>query len=106
MVLLGGRALRERGLDAAHRVATATGVKVLGETFPTRLERGGGLPPLEQLAYLAEMASTQLAGLRRLVVVDCKVPVSFFAYPGKPSCLVPDDCEVHVLAGDGDDPIG
>jgi acetolactate synthase I/II/III large subunit len=25
--------------------------------------------------------------------------VSFFAYPGKPSDLVPDGCEVHVLAG-------
>ena len=105
-LLIGGRAVRERGLVAAHRAAAATGAKVLGETFPARLERGAGLPPLEQLAYLAEMATPQLAGLRQLVVVDCKAPVSFFAYPGKPSVLVPDDCEVHVLAGDGDDPVG
>jgi len=48
----------------------------------------------------------QLAGLRHLVVADCRVPVSFFAYPSKPSSLVPDGCEVHVLAGDGDDPVG
>ena len=104
-LLVGGRALRERGLVAAHRAAAATGAKVLGETFPARLERGAGLPPLELLAYLAEMATVQLAGLRQLVVVDCKPPVSFFAYPGKPSTLYPDDCEVHVLAGDGDDPV-
>ena len=25
-------------------------------------------------------------------------PVSFFAYPGKPSDLVPEGCHVHVLA--------
>jgi acetolactate synthase I/II/III large subunit len=29
--------------------------------------------------------------------------VSFFAYPGKASDLVPDDCQVHTLAGPGDD---
>jgi acetolactate synthase-1/2/3 large subunit len=34
-------------------------------------------------------------------VVDAKPPVSFFAYPGKPSYLVPDGCEVHVLDGGG-----
>ncbi|HEY1278934.1 MAG TPA: acetolactate synthase large subunit [Acidimicrobiales bacterium] len=105
-VLIGGRAVRERGLVAAHRAAARSGAKVLGETFPARLERGAGLPPLERLSYLAEFASAQLAGLRRLVVVDCRAPVSFFAYPGKPSDLVPDDCEVIILAGDGDDPVG
>jgi acetolactate synthase-1/2/3 large subunit len=78
---------------------------VLGETFPARLERGAGLPSLDRLSYLAEFASTQLDGLRQLVVVDCRAPVSFFAYPGKPSDLVPKDCQVHFLAGDGDDPV-
>jgi acetolactate synthase-1/2/3 large subunit len=104
-LLIGGRAVRERGLVAAHRAAATTGAKVLGETFPARLERGAGLPRLELLSYLAEFAAVQLEGLRHLVVVDCKVPVSFFAYPCKPSSLVPDGCEVHVLAGDGDDPV-
>ncbi|MGZ8734298.1 MAG: thiamine pyrophosphate-dependent enzyme, partial [Acidimicrobiia bacterium] len=36
----------------------------------------------------------------------CTAPVSFFAYPDKPSYLVPDDCSVHVLAAPGDDAIG
>ena len=40
----------------------------------------------------------QLDGLRHLVLVDAKAPVSFFAYPGKASDLVPEGCEVHVLA--------
>lgn len=104
-LMIGGRAVRERGLVAAARVASATGAKVVGETFPTRLERGAGLPPLERLGYLAEFAMAQLAGLRHLVLVDTKSPASFFAYPEKASDLVPEGCEVHVLAAGADDAV-
>jgi acetolactate synthase-1/2/3 large subunit len=104
-LLLGGTALRERGLVAASRVANASGARLLAETFPTRLERGAGLPPIDRIAYLAEFAAMQLEGLRHLVVVDAKAPVSFFAYPGKASYLVPEGCEAHVLAApDADAP--
>jgi acetolactate synthase-1/2/3 large subunit len=105
-LLVGGSATREAGLVAASRVANATGAKLLGETFPARLQRGAGLPPLERLGYLAELMTAQLDGLRHLVLVDAKAPVSFFAYPEKPSYLVPDGCEVHVLASDADDAVG
>jgi acetolactate synthase-1/2/3 large subunit len=105
-LLLGGTALLERGLVAAGRIANATGARLVAETFPTRLERGAGLPPIDRLAYLAEFASAQLDGLRHLVVADAKAPVSFFAYPGKDSYLVPDGCEVHTLAAPGTDATG
>src|SRR5437588_147892 len=97
-ILLGGRALREDALVAAARVAAATGTSLLAEVFPARFERGAGLPHVEQLAYFPELASVQLSGLRHLVLVDAKAPVSFFAYPGKKSYLVPDGCQVHELA--------
>jgi acetolactate synthase-1/2/3 large subunit len=45
----------------------------------------------------------QLDGVRHLVLVDTEPPVSFFAYPDKPSVLVPDECEVHTLALGSDD---
>jgi acetolactate synthase-1/2/3 large subunit len=105
-ILLGGRALREPGLVAASRIAAATGTKVFAEVFPTRLERGAGVPPVERIAYFAELASVQLGGLKHLVLVDAKAPVSFFAYPGKKSYLVPDGCEVHELASPADDAVG
>ena len=105
-VLVGGAALREEGLVAAGRVAGATGAKLLCETFPARLERGAGLPAVERLGYLAEFTMAQLAGTRHLVLVDARSPVSFFAYPDKPSDLVPEGCEVHVLAGAADDVVG
>jgi acetolactate synthase I/II/III large subunit len=97
-ILLGGQALREPALVAAHKVAAATGATLLAEVFPTRIERGAGVPPVERLAYLAELASVQLSGHKHLILVDAKAPVSFFAYPGKKSYLVPDGCEVHELA--------
>jgi acetolactate synthase-1/2/3 large subunit len=105
-VLVGGSATREPGLVAASRVANATGAKLLGETFPARLQRGAGRPPLERLGYLAEFMTAQLDGMRHLVLVDAKAPVSFFAYPDKPSYLVPDGCQVYVLAAGADDAVG
>jgi acetolactate synthase-1/2/3 large subunit len=101
VILVGGGATRRRGLMAASRVATATGAKLLCETFPARLERGAGIPPVERLGYLAEFTLAQLAGARHLVLVDALAPVSFFAYPDIPGYLVPDGCEVHVLAAAG-----
>ena len=97
-LLLGGRALREPALMAAARIAEKTGVRLLAETFPTRLERGAGLPSIERLAYLAELVGVQLADVKHLILVDTKAPVSFFAYPGKKSYLVPDSCQLHTLA--------
>ena len=105
-LLLGGSALRADGLHAASRVAVATGAALLGETFPANLERGAGIPAVERLAYLAEMAQGQLDGVRHLVLVDAKAPVSFFAYPDRASDLVPEGCTVHVLARAGEDAAG
>jgi len=103
VLLLGGTAVRADALTAASRVARATGARLFCETFPTRQERGAGVPNVDRLAYLAEFTQAQLAGASHLVLVDAKSPVSFFAYPGKASDLVPDECEVHVLAAPGDD---
>jgi len=101
MLLLGGKALSERGLRAASRISAATGARLLAETFPARMERGAGIPVVDRLAYLAEQAEAQLAGLDHLILAGARAPVSFFAYPGRPSDLVPPGCSVTVLA-DGD----
>jgi len=98
VLMVGGDATRAPGLAAAARIAEATGARLLCETFPTRLQRGAGIPAIERLGYFAEAAEAQLDGAKHLVLAGAKSPVSFFAYPGKPSDLVPDECEVHVLA--------
>lgn len=103
-LFVGGRACRAAALVDASRVANTTGAKLLAETFPARIERGAGRVPVDRLAYLAEFAMMQLDGLKHLVLVDSKSPVSFFAYPGKASDLVPEGCTVHVLSGADGDP--
>ncbi|MDQ2755871.1 MAG: acetolactate synthase large subunit [Actinomycetota bacterium] len=103
VLFLGGSALTERGLLAAARVSTATGARLLCETFPARLPRGAGLPFVRPLAYPPEPALAELAGTRHLVLAGAREPVAFFAYPGLPGSLVPDGCEVHPLAVPGED---
>ncbi len=103
MLLLGGKALSERGLRAASRVSAATGARLLAETFPAWMERGAGVPVVDRLAYLAEQAEAQLAGVHHLILAGARAPVSFFAYPGRSSDLVPPGCSVTVLAGGDQD---
>ncbi len=102
-LLLGGRAGVDPLLGQVADLAAATGARLLAETFPARLERGAGRPVVDRLAYLAEFATAQLDGLRHLVLVDARSPVSFFAYPGKPSDLVPAGCTVHAVAAPDED---
>jgi len=97
-LMLGSTALRQRALDAAGRIARATGVRLLSETSNRRIERGGDRTPVDRLPYLVDLAVAKLKDVRHLVLVGAKAPVGFFAYPGKPSLLAPEDCEKIVLA--------
>jgi acetolactate synthase-1/2/3 large subunit len=97
-LFLGGRALRQEGLEQAGRIAAATGCRLISETFFARQARGIGRVPTERLAYFGEAATEQLADLDALVLVGVKSPVSFFAYPDKPSVLAPETATQTVLA--------
>jgi len=99
VILVGGDATRREGLEAAARLAKAFGARLFCETFPTRLERGAGIPAVERIAYFGEAAAAQLDGTTELILAGAVSPVTFFGYPGKPSDLVPEGCTVHTLAG-------
>jgi len=99
VILVGGDATRAPGLEAATRLAQQYGARLFCETFPTRLERGAGVPPVERIAYFGEAAAAQLDGTRHLILAGAPSPVTFFGYPGKPSDLVPEGAAVHTLAG-------
>jgi acetolactate synthase-1/2/3 large subunit len=99
VILIGADATHGAGLSAGARIAEATGTRWYCETFPTRLERGAGIPAVDRIPYFAEAVVAQLEGTKHLILAGAASPVSFFAYPGKPSDLVPEGCSVHVLAG-------
>jgi len=103
-LLLGGSTLLDRGIETAGQLAAATGVRVFASRYGARLACGGGRFAPLRLPYFPEAAASALAGLEHLVLVECKAPVSFFGYPGRPSVLVPEGSAVHTLApieGDG-----
>jgi acetolactate synthase-1/2/3 large subunit len=97
MLLLDGNALSEGGLRAAARVAAATRCRVLSTTFPARVEAGPELLPVARLPYFPEQVIEALALVRTLVLAGAEAPVSFFAYRGQPSNLVPETCRVIRL---------
>ncbi len=98
MLLVAGKALRARPLAVAAGIAEATGARMLAPTQNARIERGAGRVAIERVPYANEPAVAALAGFRHLILVGARAPVGFFAYPGKPSRLYREDCEVHVLA--------
>ncbi len=97
-LLLGGLALRERGLRAASRVARLCGCALICETFPARVERGPDLPTLTRLPYFPEQAIQTLSGFRSIILAGARQPVAFFGYPNTPSYLIPPHVEVAELA--------
>jgi acetolactate synthase I/II/III large subunit len=97
-LLLRGEALRGRGLQAAGRIAAATGARLIGDTFAPRLEGGAGRVAVELLPYRPSPAIASLQGLKTLILVGTQAPVAFFAYPDQPSELTPPGCEPLVLA--------
>jgi acetolactate synthase-1/2/3 large subunit len=99
VLLMNGAALRRDNLARAGRVAADSGARLWSDTFVPRLERGAGIVPIEPLPYFGEQAEEALAGVKHMILVGTRPPVTFFAYPGKPSSLVPKGCTVHSLVG-------
>lgn len=103
MLLLGGEALVGEALMNAGRIAAHCGLRLHAETFNRRIARGAGRLPLVPLPYRGEVALELIADVDLMVLVGSKRPVAFFAYPEKPSVLVPPGCAVHAFAGPADD---
>src|SRR5690348_11212588 len=102
VLLLGTTACNAATLAAAGRLAAA-GVRVLTDTFIARQPRGAGRFAPDRMMYFGEAALQDLSNVDLMVLVETKVPIAFFAYPEKPSVLVPDGCETLSLAALGED---
>ncbi len=105
-ILMTGEALTARGLAAAGRLAEAFNAKLYCDTFNTRIQRGAGRVLVHGLPYFGEMALEELSKVDKLILVETKAPVAFFAYPNKPSTFAPPDCEIVTLAAPGEDALG
>ncbi len=102
-LVLNGPLLRSVPLETCGRIAAATGAELLAPTQVPRLQRGAGRVFVDRIPYVIDVAIKRLAHLERVVLVNARAPVAFFAYPNKPSLLLPPTCEVLELADPSED---
>jgi acetolactate synthase I/II/III large subunit len=81
--------------DVASRIAAKTGCHLMAPYFVRRLRRGRGTVPVQRLRYPVDENVALLADKSVLVLCGAARPVSFFAYPGKPS--LPEAMGCHVM---------
>lgn len=103
VLFLGNDACLDEGLEAAGRIAHATGAKLFMDTFVPRIARGQGRVSPRRLAYFGEQALEELDGADLMIIAGSKPPVAFFAYPGQPGELTPKGADTVHLGGPADD---
>ena len=103
IVLLGGNALDEEGIQAGASLAAALGGRLLMEPYPAIVTLGGDLPMVERQAYFPDDVIAQMGDVR-VVLAGARMPISYFGYEGWPSQLVPEDRLVR-LAEPGQDAV-
>ena len=103
VLILGGRALRKRGLNAAVRIKAAAGCDVLSTTFPAYVERGDGLLNVPRIPYFPEGGIEILSGYQAVVLAGTKEPVTFFGYEGVRGRLLTENQPRVDLATDKQD---
>ncbi len=90
--LLGGggelSGLGVRSQRAVSRLVAVLGARAYAETFPSRSERGQGLPAFDRLPYFPEPARAVLDPSDLVVLAGAMPPVTYFGYAGHPSALV------------------
>ncbi len=103
MLLLGGRALRADALEYAGRIAARTGAVVASQFFSPRIERGAGRVPMFRIPYAVDQALEAMKRFRHIITIETGEPIGFFAYPGKPSLMKAEGCQVHGVCAPGGD---
>ncbi len=77
----------------------------MGQTYNPRMARGRGRFSIDRIPYVIELALPALKDFRHIILVETADPISFFAYPNKPSILKPEGCEVHRMTESGENSV-
>ncbi|MCO5131219.1 MAG: acetolactate synthase large subunit [Xanthobacteraceae bacterium] len=98
VILVSGKAVRADALKALSRIAVASGATLLAQQSNARIERGAGRVAIDRAPYKVEQALQSFAEVEQMILIGATAPVAFFAYPGKPSAMLPPSCQVISLA--------
>jgi len=102
-MVLGGRALRRKGLMTAVLIRAATGCDLLTNSFPGYMDRGGSLPVVTRIPYFPEPALELMARYDAVVLAGAWDPVTFFGYQGIPSRVIAEATVKVPIDGPGQD---
>ncbi len=97
-LVIGAPFISARSAYLSDAISRATGCTVLAEAAVARMQRGDGTPALERIPFHVDLAVKRLKDIRSVVLAGARDPVAFFAYPGRPSRLLPDGAEVLTLS--------
>lgn len=106
LMLLSGAALSESAQDCLRALVEDREIDVMAEYSIAKIARGYSRLAIPRMPYSIEQATAVLARYERLVLVNAVDPVSFFAYPEKPSRLTPPGVEIIVLTRPYHDALG
>jgi len=99
VILCGGNVLESpESMALLAGIAESTQSKLFASGPLRRMERGNGRHDLPRVPYPVDDALAALSGFRRAILVEALPPVAFFAYPDRPSLLLPEECETIPLA--------
>jgi len=104
-LLIGGRALRSRGLEAAARISSLKGCDLLTDYLPGYMERGVGFPQITRIPYFPEPAKELLSRYDAVVICGTKEPVGFFGYKGISGKLLSEDQPRLIINSNKQNPI-
>lgn len=104
LILLADKATLACSQALAWRAAHATGASILASYTNGHMARGRGRLQLERVPYGTDDAVKALSRYEHIILVNAKAPVSFFAYPAKPSLQHAEGAQIHVLSRDDQDP--
>ena len=98
VLLLGGNMVTARMQRLAAAISARTGCRAMLAFYQARLDVGRGLPSLERIPYSVDASVKLLSGVRHMILAGAVEPIGFFAYPGRPSRLVPPGCQISTLS--------
>ena len=104
MLFLGRGALRAQALETAHRIAMATGARLMAQQANPRIERGQGRVSIERLPYALDPAIDSTVRRAPFGVGGCSPAGVSFRVSGQTRLLCPAEAQVHVLARPEQDP--
>jgi acetolactate synthase-1/2/3 large subunit len=79
-LILGGRTLRRKGLQAAAQIKAKSGCELIMMTFPSLFEAGASLPVLKRVPYFPGEAQKLLKHYDAFILVGTNEPTAFFGY--------------------------